>query len=95
MNATKTPISSALPLTSAPPYQRTMTVPAALMNSTNGKYTPLCTTVRMFTSRYSALARSRASRSAASRRKALSTRTPEIDSCRWELTAAMRSRTRA
>ncbi len=46
MNATSTPISSVWPLMSEPPYQRTMTVATADMNSTNGKYTPLCTTVR-------------------------------------------------
>ena len=37
MNATSTPICSAFPLTSEPPYQRTITTAAADTNSTNGK----------------------------------------------------------
>ena len=51
MKATSTPISSVSPPMSEPPYQSTMTTATAETNSTNGKYTPLCTTVRMLTSR--------------------------------------------
>ena len=41
---------------SEPPYQSTITTAVVETNSTNGKYRPLCVTVRMFTSRYLALA---------------------------------------
>ncbi len=37
MKATSTPICSAWPVTSEPPYQRTITTAAADMNSTKGK----------------------------------------------------------